>query len=164
MEAVKMPDGCDFQWSEYERIDWSAVLDGVHSASSYCIRKGLSRKAQLAYFTKRYVAKHPQSILCGAMPQTIIIDTWPVWEDTTQATREGLADYVTSRSFGIAPNRRTRLEDCLLEARKAMDTVDNGAVWILKGSTVNKGIGIYLVHVSEELVDICWTDSDIREW
>jgi hypothetical protein len=36
--------------------------------------------------------------------------------------------------------------------------------WILKGSTTNKGSGIYIIHVFEQLVDVCWSESDIREW
>jgi hypothetical protein len=69
MEAVPLPHGCHFQWAEYERIDWSSVLDGKHGASSYCIRKGLSRKAQLAYYVKRYTTKNPGSVLTRAIPR-----------------------------------------------------------------------------------------------
>jgi hypothetical protein len=28
MEPIPLPDHCHFQWSEYERIDWDAVLAG----------------------------------------------------------------------------------------------------------------------------------------
>ena len=85
--AVPLPAGCDFQWSEYERIDWSAVLAGAYGASSYCVRKGLSRKAQLAHYTSLHVAKNPESLLKDTLPKTIIIDTWPVWEETLRRAK-----------------------------------------------------------------------------
>ena len=37
-------------------------------------------------------------------------------------------------------------------------------IWILKPSTINKGAGIQIVHCYEQVVDICWSESDIREW
>jgi hypothetical protein len=190
-DAVPMPRrSCSFQWSEYERIDWDAVDAGQHGASSYKIRKGLSRKAQLAYHTQRYISKHPDSILRHVMPRTVILDTWSVWEDsapngaaTSSNTRmqqhsSGLADVVTSlgtsgKHSDSNCNPRHKLEQCLVEAKEVMaqveqefqcGTVSQAPMWILKGSTVNKGAGIYIVHVYEELVDICWSESDIREW
>jgi hypothetical protein len=49
------------------------VLAGKHGASSYCVRKGLSRKAQLAHFTRLYVCKNPDSLLKDAIPKTVIL-------------------------------------------------------------------------------------------
>ena len=94
--AVPLPPDCGFQWSEYERIDWEAVLCGKHGAASYCVRKGLSRKAQLAHYTRLYVCKHPDSILKNCMPQTVVIDTWSVWQDDCGQGEAGLADIVVS--------------------------------------------------------------------
>ena len=186
MDPIPLPDHCSFQWAEYERIDWTAVLAGRHGASSYCIRKGLSRKAQLAYYTHRHVCKHPTSLLKDAIPQTVILDTWPVWEKSGEETnntgpREGFADVVVSIGSLVTggagnTNRRARLDLCLSEAKKAMELAERAyelaqdqtraqaPVWILKGSTVNKGVGIHIVHLYEQVVDICWTESDIREW
>jgi hypothetical protein len=112
------------------------------------------------------------------MPQTIIIDTWPVWGDNG-GSKEGLADILmgaaTTQTGGVS--RRQRLEDCLREAKTVMDTAEreyeetitsvSGAeptIWILKPSTINKGAGIQIVYLYEQLVDICWSESDIREW
>lgn len=169
MDAVALPTDCDFQWAEYERIDWSAVLDGKHAASSYCIRKGLSRKAQLALYTQRYSRKNLNSILTRAIPQTTIIDTWPVWEDGARtANLEGLGDILTTFNSEKSPNLKERLLQCLAEARKFMDPAkddyEDEQVWILKGSTTNKGAGISIIHIFEQLVDICWSESDVREW
>ena len=182
MDAVKLSAYCSFQWAEYERIDWDAVLAGRHGASSYCIRKGLSRKAQLAYYTHRHVCKNPDSILKRSMPKTVVLDTWPVWEDNHSgySNQQGLADIVvTLGSAGSQDgvNRRQKLDQCLAEARKAMEKAEqefeeqvrlhkdaSPPVWILKGSTVNKGAGIYIVYLYEQVVDICWSEPDIREW
>jgi hypothetical protein len=177
-EQVQMPNECDFQWAEYERIDWSAVLAGKHGASSYCVRKGISRKAQLAHFTRLYVCKNPDSILKDTLPQTVVLDTWPVWEDNCAGNGAGLADIVIgSTSNGNGVNRRGRLDKCLEEARTMIrqaeatydDEVATNAdtsppIWILKPSTINKGAGIQIVHCYEQVVDICWSESDIREW
>lgn len=177
-EEVPLPSECDFQWSEYERIDWSAVLAGKHGASSYCVRKGISRKAQLAHFTRLHVCKNPDSLLKDAIPKTVILDTWPVWEDNYNASAGGLDDILTGASCkadGI--NRKEILDKCLQEAKSVMSQEEQryedrlkhnskavAPIWILKPSTVNKGAGIEIVHLYEQLVDICLSESDIREW
>jgi tubulin--tyrosine ligase len=173
MEEVPMPPTCDFQWAEYERIDWSSVLAGKHGASSFCVRKGLSRKAQLAFYTHRHVCKHPDSILKTCIPKTLILDTWPVWEDDVNHT-EGLADIVVGSCTNSQTNRRGVLDQCLSEARTKMKEADDKyasnpdcnaePLWILKPSTTNKGAGIQIVDIYEQLVDLVWSEPDIREW
>jgi hypothetical protein len=193
-EPVPLPRHCQFQWSEYERIDWhNGVLPGHHGASSYCIRKGLSRKAQLAHYTHRHICKYPDSVLREAIPQTVVLDCWSVWDDNVDGDvrtpkmnhQGGLADVVASigsmarRGDSSAANRRIRLDSCLSEAKLIMDSAEikfqarcevNGEehepapVWILKGSTTNKGAGIFIVHLYEQVVDHCWSEPDIREW
>jgi tubulin---tyrosine ligase len=190
-EPVPLPPHCQFQWSEYERIDWhNGVLPGRHGASSYCIRKGLSRKAQLAHYTHRHVCKYPNSILREAIPQTVVLDCWSVWDDDIGGTpkmnhQSGLADVVVSigsmahSGDGSAVNRRVKLDTCLSEAKLMMNSAEStyqsrlaannegdepAPVWILKGSTTNKGAGIYIVHLYEQVVDHCWSEPSIREW
>lgn len=179
MDPVPMPSNCDFQWSEYERIDWhGGVLTGKHSASSYCIRKGISRKAQLAHYTHRHVCKKPESLLKSAIPLTVVLDCWPVWEDDAQPTNQvGLADVVVSLGrlcTESMSNRRNRLDQCLSNAKEVMESAErnfeegvggrSAPVWILKGSTTNKGAGIYIIHLYEQVIDHCWSEPDIREW
>jgi tubulin--tyrosine ligase len=174
MEPIPLPTTCDFQWGEYERVDWTEVRMGHYGASSYCIRKGLSRKAQLAFYTHRHVCKHPESILKHTMPQTYILDTWAVFDENTGASSEGLADIVMDSAMEKSTNQRCLLDKSLAQAQVAMndaeqrydaspDTVAE-PVWILKPSTTNKGSGIQIVHLYEQLVDICWSEPDIREW
>ena len=56
-------------------------------ASSYCIRKGLIRKAHLAFNTKKWVAKHPAGRLAAALPET-----WPLEVDDIDYIDEALCD------------------------------------------------------------------------
>ncbi|KAJ1989496.1 tubulin--tyrosine ligase [Dimargaris cristalligena] len=84
-------------WLEYEDLDWDRIYQSTSSSSlvssttrggeptqtsagavvvanAYCIRKGLIRKAQMAFQIHKYVAKHPQSILVYAVPPTFIFE------------------------------------------------------------------------------------------
>ncbi|CAN0120548.1 unnamed protein product, partial [Discosporangium mesarthrocarpum] len=49
----------DLHWGEYELIDWERVVSGQMRASSFCVRKGLSRKAQLSRYINKYASKRP---------------------------------------------------------------------------------------------------------
>ena len=69
------------QIGDFENIEWENVMDGSQIASSYLVRKGLSRKAQLALQIKRYLSKHRDSILLKATPYTLILETWNAFED-----------------------------------------------------------------------------------
>ena len=82
-----LPEEVDFQFAEYERIDWHNVfVTKKIGASSYFVRKGISRKAQLAMYTQKYVqTKNPKSILKKAIPLTYVIETWSAFENTTDA-------------------------------------------------------------------------------
>ena len=62
------------QWDEFERIDWSRVLSGRFMANSYCVRKGLIRKAQLAFNLRKYAAKNKRSILNTGVPETHLFE------------------------------------------------------------------------------------------
>ncbi|CAN0155439.1 unnamed protein product, partial [Pylaiella littoralis] len=87
-------------WGDYEMIDWERVVSGDLRASSYCVRKGLSRKAQLSRYCNKYVSKRPWTPLKAALvrgtpppplqladcfdalrPRTLVIDTWEAFDD-----------------------------------------------------------------------------------
>eukprot|EP00953_Heterococcus_sp_UTEX-ZZ885_P035684 18408-Heterococcus_DN1.PRE.3 len=57
----------DLHYGDYECLNWDAIVAGKLRASSYCIRKGLSRKAQLSMYTNKYLSKIPASPLRHAM-------------------------------------------------------------------------------------------------
>lgn len=58
-------------WGEYERIDWDTEhRSNTVFSGTYCYRKGLIRKTQMALNIKMYMAKHPESILTTGVPET----------------------------------------------------------------------------------------------
>ncbi|CAG8777223.1 17004_t:CDS:2, partial [Cetraspora pellucida] len=59
-------------WLEYEDIDFSQILTNTktHLVNSYCIRKGLIRKAQMNFNIQKHVAKYPNSCLKKSTPET----------------------------------------------------------------------------------------------
>jgi hypothetical protein len=80
------------QICDFENIDWNPIFNqkfGIETtnsvvpcgASSYLIRKGLSRKAQLSIQIKKYACKHSDSILNTSVPFTVVVETWNAFED-----------------------------------------------------------------------------------
>jgi tubulin---tyrosine ligase len=65
----------DFYWLEYEDLNFEKL---IHSSkvfiNSFCIRKGLIRKAQLAYNIQKYIRKKPDSCLVKYVPETFIFE------------------------------------------------------------------------------------------
>ncbi|CAI2178604.1 19839_t:CDS:2 [Funneliformis geosporum] len=60
-------------WLEYEDIDFfNRTLLNKHSLliNSYCIRKGLIRKANFNFNIRKYLSKNPNSILKSSIPET----------------------------------------------------------------------------------------------
>lgn len=73
----------DLYWLEYEDLDFERLIMKRHSDegdaaqskvlfNSYCIRKGLIRKAQLAFYLQKYVSKKPSSRLTKYVPPTYV--------------------------------------------------------------------------------------------
>lgn len=151
--------------ADFEHILWEEVIAGKHSASSYLVRKGLSRKAQLSLQIRRFVAKHPQSVLCAAVPKTAIIETWNAFEDV-KIDICGLSAAFDLPSMSRAPLRE-RLHWALSELHSthfASDDRDPQQVYILKPSVTNKGADISLVRDWEQLLDALEAVPDQREW
>ena len=151
-----------YQISDFENIDWVPVMSGRHITSSYLIRKGLSRKAQLSLQVKRYISKNPTSILRNAIPYTIIIETWDAFEDVRMNFGGGtFANFNTTQI--ISTSLRKRLEFCLQEVHELVEERKDW-LWILKPSVTNKGMDIAVVRNWEEILDHLEDIPDIREW
>ena len=69
------------QWREMDAIDWEKVLEGSVIASSYFVRKGLSRKAQLWSTCRKFLSKSPGSALANALPETCVVETWEAFDE-----------------------------------------------------------------------------------
>eukprot|EP01041_Mallomonas_annulata_P002181 gene2181-4242_t len=152
------------QFCDFEYIEWDNVLNGKHMASSYLIRKGLSRKAQLAIQIKKYLSKHSSSILRKAVPYTIILDTWDAFEDMKMNFGNGIS---TSFDVGVITQvpLRERLEWTLEHEKTLMNQdIHENWLWILKPSVTNKGADISIIQEWDDILDIMEDVTDIREW
>lgn len=150
------------QIGDFENISWESVLDASQIASSYLVRKGLSRKAQLALQIKRFSSKNKDCILKKATPFTLILETWSAFEDMRVDFGNGtFANFDTNMVMDVA--LRQRLEWCLEDVKLSME--DNHCDhWILKPSVTNKGVDIAIIQNWESLLDAIEAVPDIREW
>ncbi|KAG1439550.1 hypothetical protein G6F56_012261 [Rhizopus delemar] len=75
-------------------------------ANAYCIRKGLIRKAQLAYNITKYLSKNPSSILKRAIPETWLfeLDHVDYFEESMNEVFEVERDLQLGHSFIIKPS------------------------------------------------------------
>ena len=68
----------DFYWLEYEELDFekltSRTINRKVLFNSYCIRKGLIRKAQIAFYLKKYLSKKVNSPLAKYLPETHVFE------------------------------------------------------------------------------------------
>ena len=130
-----------FHWGEYERIDWARVHASEQAASSYCVRKGLTRKAHLAFNLKKWAAKHAAAspgaaALAAATPETHLLQV-----DDPAYVEEALAD--------------------LPEVR---DAPPGAAAWIAKPSLTNRGAGIAVVDSAPGLAAALGAVPGASEW
>jgi hypothetical protein len=173
------------QIADFENIQWESVLNGHHQASSYFIRKGLSRKAQLALQIRRYLTKHPTSHMKKHIPFTLIIDTWSAFDTENVSLDIGGGFYT---NFDLPELQNANLSDrlrwCLMDIQNEMklynqqqqnqqnqceeqeeqQTEGIQTIWILKPSVTNKGLHIHLILDFDHLISILSDYPNIREW
>jgi tubulin---tyrosine ligase len=163
IEKKPLPQDRQLQLGDFENIEWPAVLSGRHIASSYLVRKGLSRKAQLSIQIRRFIAKNKDSILATAVPTTIVIETWDAFDD--MQINFGFGAIATFNAMQVNKSTRQRLEFCLHEVKDSICSEDyDGWTWILKPSVTNKGMDISVVSSWDEILDCLENTTDIREW
>jgi hypothetical protein len=152
------------QIKDFENIVWEPVMSGNCGASSYLVRKGLSRKAQLSLQLRRYCSKNPCSILHFAVPKTVILDTWNAFEEMKLDFGRGTFASFDDHSITKAPLRQ-RLDWCLVDARATMEDESHaGKTWILKPSVTNKGMDIAVVNDWDGVLDALEDADHVREW
>lgn len=149
------------QISDFENIRWELIMNRNQRASSYLVRKGLSRKAQLALQIRRYSAKRPRTILKECVPHTIILETWGAFDEMrVDSFGSGATFDVSDLPF------RDRLEICLVDAKEMIEKriKEEGWRWILKPSVTNKGADIAICESWDKVLDALEDMSDQREW
>ncbi|KAJ2614376.1 tubulin--tyrosine ligase [Coemansia sp. RSA 1365] len=129
-------------WREYERIDW----DAVHRSSSvfsnaYCYRKGLIRKAQMAFNIKLHMAKNPDSVLHSGVPET-----WVFELDDLDYLDEALMECYEVED-GMKANEG--VEDPRLRQQ-----------FIIKPSLTARGAGIYVFDTRQRLEELLESEFD----
>jgi hypothetical protein len=117
--------------AEYELLDFERIyaLPTATMCNSYCIRKGLIRKAQFSVMVQQWVAKRPASILASAYPET-----WLFSLDAPDYLDEALVD------------------ECYQVGQELEK--ERGTVFILKPSLTAGGSGIVLFNTRDQLQDI----------
>lgn len=152
------------QIKDFENITWEPVMAGKCGASSYLVRKGLSRKAQLSLQLRRYCSKNPTSVLSSAVPFTVILETWNAFEEMKLDFGRGTFASFDDHGITKAPLRQ-RLDWCLVDAKATVeDEQYKGATWILKPSVTNKGMDIVVAKEWEDILSALENADHIREW
>jgi hypothetical protein len=146
---------------EYEMVDWDKVMGPLHlTTNNFCVRKGLSRKANFGNIMSRHAARFPTCALAGALPSTAVIDTMPVfhsrphWMDLASALSEALLDADEAMTAALeAAAARTTLAGPLPPP-----------LWILKPSLGNKGAEVCLVESIEQVTAFLKAWRDVGQW
>jgi hypothetical protein len=131
-DSISDNDLIHLQWLEYELINWEtlATRSTETLANSYCIRKGLIRKSQLAYNMTKYMSKHPDSILKDAIPETWLFELDHI-------------DYLDEAMNEVFEVERDLADN---ETRDS-----NKKAFIIKPSMANKAAGIHIFDTMEGL-------------
>lgn len=155
------------QFSDFEEMEWDKVMSGAQRASSYVVRKGLSRKAQFALQLKKFACKQPKSMLAKAAPFTINVETWGAFDDAVNFNF-GVGVRADFDFPGLMQTDfRTRLEWALESVKEDFDNAKakfNINTWILKPSVANKGMDIFIIRSWNNLLDALESVPDMREW
>lgn len=121
-------------WLEYEDIPFDSLVSNLDTlmANSYCIRKGLIRKSQMAYVIHKHLSKHDGCILKSAIPETYLfeLDDPYYFEEAMNEVFEVAAELRENES----------IDDARLRKR-----------WILKPSITNKGAEIFIFDTEDQL-------------
>ncbi|KAG2180412.1 hypothetical protein INT44_003416 [Umbelopsis vinacea] len=131
-DSIAEGDKVHLQWLEYELINWDklASQETETLANSYCIRKGLIRKSQMAYNLTKYMSKHPDSILKTAIPETWLFELDHI-------------DYLDE-----AMNEVFEVEQDLADNE---DRETDRKAFIIKPSMANKAAGIHIFDTMDGL-------------
>ena len=97
---------------------WDRALNGTLYTSAYCVRKGLTRKANMAYNLKKWASKHPAGALARALPETLLFEFWDM-----EYFDEALAEIFEVRDMKCDGSERFILKPSMAnQARRARAT------------------------------------------
>ena len=64
----------DLQWAATRDVEWGRVLSGDGASSSYRVKTGLVRKADLARALRKHGRANPEAPAVRALPETHVVD------------------------------------------------------------------------------------------
>ncbi|RKP26936.1 tubulin-tyrosine ligase family-domain-containing protein [Syncephalis pseudoplumigaleata] len=134
------------QWREYEQVDWDMVSRHPECslANTYCIRKALIRKIQMANAFQYYCAKRPGCTLARHVPETWIF----------RLDHPSYLDEALNECWEVERGFRNNL---------ACDDPRERERFIMKPSMTGRGAGIYLLESladMEQVLEALFEDSD----
>lgn len=138
---------------EYENIPWEKALAPPHIfVSSFCVRKGLGRKALMARYLDRHIKKCGAACpLAAGLPTTAVIDTMTVFGE-----RPAYMDMAAAWA------------ETLLDADELMSEAEAAAgrpvPWILKPSLTNKAAEITIVRTIPDVKAALRACPDMGQW
>ncbi|CAG8619425.1 13596_t:CDS:2 [Funneliformis mosseae] len=133
-------------WLEYEDIDFfNQTLLNKHSqlVNSYCIRKGLIRKANFNFNIRKYLSKNQNSILKSSIPETWYFEV----------THKDYLDEALEEIFEVVNECKENDERINEEKVK----------FILKPSLGNKGAEIKIFDSIDQLRSVFEGKHDLKE-
>ncbi|CAG8613125.1 7765_t:CDS:2 [Ambispora gerdemannii] len=127
-------DSPTLYWLEYEDLDFEQLYADpeITLANSYCIRKGLIRKAQLNFNLSKYISKHPNCSLVRAVPETWVFEV----------THIDYFDEALDEVFEV-------VAEC--EANKQIENSEGKQLFILKPNLGNKAASVLIFDSIEQL-------------
>eukprot|EP00048_Salpingoeca_helianthica_P018505 m.242162 g.242162 ORF g.242162 m.242162 type:complete len:422 (+) comp25317_c0_seq1:36-1301(+) len=130
--AAKVKHGA--LWLEYEDLPFDKLVHHMDTllGNSYCIRKGLIRKSQMAYCIRKYLSKNPDSVLKTAVPETYLFEL-----DDPYYFEEAMNEV-----FEVAQE---------LQENESIEDAHLTKKWILKPSITNKGAEVFVFDSLEQL-------------
>jgi tubulin--tyrosine ligase len=132
-------------WLEYEDLDFNQVMSNKQTQliNTYCIRKGLIRKANLNYNIQKYISKNPGSILKESTPETWYFEVIHV--DYLDEALEEIFEVV----------QECKENDKRIEEEKVK--------FILKPSLGNKGAEIKIFYSIEQLRNVFEGNKTLKD-
>jgi len=106
---------------EYENLEWGCILSKPHAiASQFCVRKHVTRKAQLAAHVNKFSMKCADrglpNPLLSVIPHGVVVDAVEY-----RASLGGFGERSSRATGGIVLDKETLLASCLWDAEEEME-------------------------------------------
>jgi len=148
----------DFFWLEYEEIDFEklASRNCKKLINSYCIRKGLIRKCQLAYYVKKCKKLNLYKIFLEIF-SNVMLSFLDMTKRSSQLTKYLPETWIFELDYldyiEESLNEVFEVEVAMRENLSRKDLNQPTKKFILKSSMTNKGNDILIFDTRQQLID-----------